>query len=55
MNGAIVVYDVTNQTSFNALDDWIAEFRKHMPSTQDIGTVPCVVCANKVTESEQRS
>ena len=55
VNGAIVVYDVTNQTSFNALDDWIAEFRKHMPNTQDIGTIPCVVCANKVTETEKRS
>jgi len=48
VNGTIIVYDVTNKTSFNALDDWIAEFRKHMPNPQDIGTIPCVVCANKV-------
>ncbi|XP_065897917.1 dnaJ homolog subfamily C member 27-like [Dysidea avara] len=54
VNGAIVVYDVTNQTSFNALDDWITEFRKHMPNPQDIGTIPCVVCANKVDLDKQR-
>jgi len=48
VNGAIMVYDVTNQASFSALDDWIGEFRKHMPNPQDLGTIPCVVCANKV-------
>ena len=48
MNGAILVYDVTNKASFAALNDWITEFRKYMPEPQDMGSVPFVVCANKV-------
>lgn len=48
MNGVILVYDVTNKASFTGLNDWISEFRKHMPDPQDMGSIPFVVCANKV-------
>ena len=48
MNGTILVYDVTSKASLAALNEWIAEFRKHMPDPQDMGSIPFVVCANKV-------
>jgi len=48
VNGVILVYDVTNKSSFTVLKEWIAEFRKQMPDSQDIGSIPFVVCANKV-------
>lgn len=54
VNGAILVYDVTNKASFVALNDWITEFRKHMPEPQDMGSIPFVVCANKVDLDKQR-
>lgn len=31
INGAVVVYDVTDKASFVAIKDWIAEMRKHAP------------------------
>ena len=48
MNGAILVYDVTNKASFTGLTEWIAEFRKHMPDPQEMESIPFAVCANKV-------
>ena len=48
VNGTILVYNVTNKASLAALNEWMAEFRKHMPDPQDIGSIPFVVCANKV-------
>lgn len=42
-DGAIVVYDVTNNESFINVDKWIEEFHE---STNE--TVPILVCANKI-------
>ena len=47
--GALLVYDVTNRASFEALSDWIIEMRTHLSKPQDLDSVIFVVCANKVS------
>ena len=46
--GALLVYDVTNRASFEALSDWLIEMRSHLAKPQDLDSVVFVVCANKV-------
>ncbi|CAD8057869.1 unnamed protein product [Paramecium sonneborni] len=47
--GAIVVYDITNQDSFDALDDWIRDARENGKSELDI-----LVVGNKTDLIDQR-
>lgn len=47
--GALLVYDVTNQTSFDALDSWLNEMKRDIGSSADFDNVVFVVCANKVS------
>lgn len=49
--GALLVYDVTNRASFEALSDWLIEMRTHLTKPQDLDLVVFVVCANKVIKS----
>lgn len=49
--GALLVYDVTNRASFEALSDWLIEMRTHLAKPQDLDSVMFVVCANKVMQS----
>ena len=46
--GAILVFDVTSRSSFEALDTWLREAEKFGG-----GKVPLVVCANKVDKRRQ--
>ena len=46
--GAILVYDVTNRASFEALSEWLIEMRTHLSKPQDLDSIVFVVCANKV-------
>lgn len=46
--GALLVYDVTNRASFEALGDWLIEMRTHLSKPQDMDSIVFVVCANKV-------
>ena len=46
--GALLVYDVTNRASFEALSDWLIEMRAHLTKPQDLDSIVFVVCANKV-------
>ena len=46
--GALLVYDVTNRASFEALSDWLIEMRTHLTKPQDLDSIVFVVCANKV-------
>ena len=39
--GALVLYDITNQFSYNHIHDWIADAEKYC------GKIPLVLCANK--------
>ena len=50
--GALLVYDVTNRASFEALSDWLIEMRTHLAKPQDLDSVVFVVCANKVHKTE---
>ena len=41
--GCVLVYDVSDQSSFDALDGWVQEAKKY-----GLKSAPVVVCANKV-------
>ena len=44
----MLVYDVGNRESFEALDSWLEEIRKDIGSAADLEGVVFAVCANKV-------
>lgn len=44
----MLVYDVTNRSSFEALNGWLKEIRAHLENSSEIDSVVFVVCANKV-------
>ena len=46
--GAMLVYDVGNRESFEALDSWLEEISKDIGSASDLQGVVFAVCANKV-------
>ena len=48
-HGALLVYDVTNRTSFENLTDWLSEMKDHTHKSTDMSKVVIVVCANKVS------
>jgi DnaJ homolog subfamily C member 27 len=47
----LLVYDVTNKSSFDALDSWIDEMKHELGNAADIDNTVFVVCANKVRNS----
>ena len=48
--GAMLVYDVGNRDSFDALDSWVDEIKKDIGNTADFEGVTFAVCANKVRQ-----
>ncbi|KAL3889874.1 hypothetical protein ACJMK2_002196 [Sinanodonta woodiana] len=46
--GAILVYDVTDRASFEALDSWLAELRNEMGNQAEADNINIVVVANKI-------
>ncbi len=46
---AIIVYDITNQSSFDDLDTWVNEVRSKCPN------IPVIICGNKFDLNEARS
>ena len=46
--GALLVYDVTSRSSFDALDVWLEEIKQDIGSSADFDNVIFIVCANKV-------
>ena len=46
--GAMLVYDVSNRESFEALDSWLEEIKRDIGSQADFEGVTFAVCANKV-------
>lgn len=47
--GVIMVYDVTDRASFEALDDWLAEMRSEIGNISEMDNIVFIVCANKVS------
>ena len=47
--GAMLVYDVTNRASFEALNGWLKEMKAHLENPSEIDSIFFVVCANKVS------
>lgn len=47
--GVILVYDITDRTSFDALQDWLTEIDSHVPST-----TPKIVVGNKSDQEHSR-
>lgn len=45
--GLILVYDITNKASFDALSYWIQEFQRHLPDEESFKRVTVVVLGNK--------
>ena len=50
----MLVYDVTNRASFDALSEWLIEMRDNLPQPSDMDSVVFVVCANKVCPPHTR-
>jgi len=46
--GVILVYDVGQKESFDALDTWLAEMKQELGPHGNMENVVFVVCANKV-------
>lgn len=46
--GALLVFDVTNRASFDALDSWLAEMRQEIGDPSEMEKVVFCLCANKV-------
>lgn len=44
----MLVYDVTNRSSFESLNGWLKEMRAHLDKSLEMESVVFVVCANKV-------
>ena len=47
-NGAVFLYDITNKTSFERLDEWLEVLREYKPD------IPVVVVGNKVDLQKKR-
>ncbi|KAL8619272.1 DnaJ subfamily C member 27 [Nucella lapillus] len=46
--GAIIVFDVCNRTSFESLDFWVQEMRNEIGDKSECDNIVICVCANKV-------
>lgn len=51
--GVILVYDVGQKESFDALDSWLAEMKQELGPHGNMDNVVFVVCANKVGPSRE--
>lgn len=49
----MLVYDVSNRESFEALDSWLEEIKRDIGSQADFEGVVFAVCANKVRLPER--
>lgn len=47
--GAVVVFDVADRQSFDALDSWMLEMQNEIGNQSEMDNVVVCVCANKVT------
>ena len=47
----MLIYDVTNRSSFESLNGWLKEMRAHLSSASDMDNIVFIVCANKVKDA----
>ena len=47
--GALLVYDVSDRTSFEALELWLNELRREIGNQVEVDNIVFAVCANKVS------
>ena len=47
--GAILVYDVSDRSSFEALDRWMEELNSEIGIKSEVDSIVVCVCANKVS------
>lgn len=52
--GVILVYDVGQKDSFDALDTWLAEMKQDLGPHGNMENIVFAVCANKVTVLEMK-
>ncbi|XP_069107070.1 dnaJ homolog subfamily C member 27-like [Argopecten irradians] len=45
--GAIIVYDISDRSSFEALDSWVREMQNETGNQKDVDNVVVCVCGNK--------
>lgn len=45
----LLVYDVTDRASFDALGQWLVEMKENLPNPSDVDSITCAVCANKAS------
>ena len=45
----LLVYDVTDRASFDALGQWLVEMKENLPNPSDMDSVVFAVCANKAS------
>ncbi|KAM7118100.1 dnaJ homolog subfamily C member 27 isoform 2-T2 [Ciconia maguari] len=53
--GVILVYDVGQKESFDALDEWLAEMKQELGPHGNMENIVFVVCANKIDCTKHRS
>ena len=46
--GALLVYDASQRSTFDSLGDWLVEMRSHLPDPTNMDNIIVAVCANKV-------
>ena len=46
--GVMLVYDVCDRSSFEALETWLDEMKQDIGNPADMDNITFVVCANKV-------
>ncbi|XP_059841402.1 dnaJ homolog subfamily C member 27 isoform X3 [Hypanus sabinus] len=52
--GVILVYDVGQKESYNALESWLAEMKQELGPHSNLENIVFVVCANKVDCGKRR-
>ncbi|XP_033115954.1 dnaJ homolog subfamily C member 27-like [Anneissia japonica] len=52
--GALLVYDVTNRQSFEALESWLTEMKQEIGDPSYMDKVVFAVCANKIDRKSKR-
>ncbi|KAK6167912.1 hypothetical protein SNE40_021837 [Patella caerulea] len=46
--GAVIVYDVSERSSFESLEEWVNEMKSEIGNQSDLENVVVCVCANKI-------
>ena len=52
--GALLVYDVGERESFEALELWLNELRQEIGNQVEVDNIVFAVCANKVATNDSR-